>query len=92
MLHCLADRGSLQSQADEKEKEEKGSGVREKKGSLMWAVNPTTLQQPSLSSSTHSKKIYVCSLSIPPISCEGSVEGRADKWTASEALASRVWC
>lgn len=26
--------------------------MREKEGSLMWAVNPTTLQQPSLSSST----------------------------------------
>lgn len=38
------------------------------------------------------QKIYACSLSIPPISCEGSAEGRADKWTASEALASRVWC
>ncbi len=56
----------------------------------MWAVNPTTLQQPSLSSSTPQQKIYACSLSIPPISREGSAEGRADKWTASEALASRV--
>lgn len=64
----------------------------------MWAVKPTTHQQPS----SHSpqlhpppplqQKIYACSLSIPPISCEGSAEGRADKWTTSEALASRVWC
>lgn len=71
--------------------EEKGRGVWEKEGSLMRAVNPTTAQQPSLSPSTSQQKIYVCSLSIPPISCEGSADGSADKWTASEALASRVW-
>lgn len=57
----------------------------------MWAVNPTTLQQPSLSaSSPPQQKIYARSLSIPPISRESSAEKRADKWTAAEALASRV--
>lgn len=73
---------------------EQERGVRGRKWSLMWPVKPTTLQQPLRYPSHPSflQKIYLCSLSIPPISCEGSAEGRADKRTAAEALASRVWC
>lgn len=85
----LTNRGSLQSRADEKERrgEEKGRGVREKEGNLMWAVNHTTFQPPPPCLFLHppQQEIYACALSIPPISYEGSAAGEADKWTASEA-------
>lgn len=50
----------------------------------MGAVNPTTLQQPSFSSSSSQQKIYAGALSIPHVSRPGSAEDGADKWTASE--------
>lgn len=79
----LTNTGSHQSWKMKRRKEEKERGW-EKEGSLMGAVNPTTLEQPSFSSSTSQQKIYAGALSIPRVSRQGSVEDGADKWTASE--------
>lgn len=79
----LTNTGSLQSWKMKRRKEEKERGW-EKEGSLMGAVNPTTLEQPSFSSSTSQQKIYAGALSIPRVSLQGSAEDGADKWTASE--------
>lgn len=79
----LTNTGSLQSWKMKRRKEEKEREW-EKEGSLMGAVNPTTLEQPSFSSSASQQKIYASALSIPRVSCRGSAEDGADKWTASE--------
>lgn len=50
----------------------------------MQAVNLTAVQQPPRSFSSSQQKIHARALSIPTISCEGSAEGKADKWTAGE--------
>lgn len=63
--------------------EEKERGL-EKEGNLMQAVNLTVVQHPPHYFSSSQQKIHARALSIPPISCEGSAEGRADKWTAGE--------
>lgn len=94
----LTNRVSLQSQGDEKKRRREGEGVWESKRCLMRPVKPTTLphsphyRPPPIHTHTLLQKIYACFVSIPPISYEGSAEGRADRRTAGEALASRVWC
>lgn len=79
----LTNTASLQSCKMKRRMEEKERGW-EKEGSLMGAVNPTTLQQPSSSSSASQQKIYAGALSIPRISRPGSAEDGADKWTAGD--------
>lgn len=78
MLQCLADKHSVPPELeDEKENGEEGERVGEG-GSLMGAVKPTALQQPSCSSSTSQQKIYAGALSIPHTSHPGSAEDGAD--------------
>ncbi|CAB1452637.1 unnamed protein product [Pleuronectes platessa] len=69
---------------------ERERGERGKEGSLMWAVNPATLQQPSLSSSIPPSRKSIPALSIPPISCDGSAKGKQTRWGVCSGLTGRT--
>lgn len=84
MLQCLADTQSPSRGGRWKGEWRRRREGGKRRGSLMGAVNSTTLQQPSFSSSASQQKIYAGALSIPRTSRPGSAEDGADKWTASE--------